>query len=139
MSLFVWNDSYSVGSVEIDGQHQKLFNMADELHRAMSEGRGKEALSGLLQRLVAYTRHHFAYEERAMRDHAYPGYLQHRMEHEKLTGQVLEFQNKVARGQATVTIEIMKFLSDWLRHHIQVSDQKLATYIKSQVVATARS
>jgi len=139
MSLFVWNDSYSVGSAEIDEQHQKLFHIADELHRAMLERRGKEALNGLLQRLVAYTRHHFACEERAMRDHAYPGYLQHRMEHEKLTGQVLEFQNKVTRGQATVTIEIMTFLSDWLRNHIQLSDQKLGKHMKSRAAVPARS
>ena len=135
MSLFAWSDSYSVGSNEIDEQHKKLFQMADELHRAMSEGRGKEALVGLLQRLVAYTRHHFASEERAMREHAYPNYLQHHMEHEKLTAQVLEFQNKVVRGQTTVTIDIMTFLSDWLRNHIQASDQKLAKHIRSQAGA----
>jgi hemerythrin len=139
MSLFVWNQSYSVGHAEIDEQHKQLFQMADDLHAAMLEGRGKEALSGLFTRLITYTRHHFSCEERIMRENAYPGYVQHHMEHEKLTQQVLDLQKKVASGKATVTMEIMQFLSDWLRNHIQVNDQKVSAYIKKRPGVLARA
>jgi hemerythrin-like metal-binding protein len=133
VTLFAWNDQYSVGYSEIDDQHKKLFQMADELHRAMLDGRGKEAISGLLQRLILYTRRHFESEEAVMRRHGYPAYVEHHLEHVKLTDRVLAFQSKVARGETTVTIEVMQFLSDWLRHHIKVADQKVAAYIRQKM------
>jgi hemerythrin len=54
--------------------------MADELHRAMLEHRGKESVGGLVKRLAAYTRYHFAGEERMMEETGYTGYLAHRRE-----------------------------------------------------------
>jgi hemerythrin len=134
MSLFVWNQNYSVGHPAIDEQHKQLFQMADDLHAAMLEGRGKEALAGLFSRLVTYTRYHFSTEEGIMRENGYPGYVLHHMEHEKLTQQVLDLQRKVASGRAAVTMEIMQFLSDWLRNHIQISDQKVSAHIRKRPV-----
>ena len=42
MSLFTWQDTYSVGHQGIDGQHRKLFQYADNLHAAMEAGKGKD-------------------------------------------------------------------------------------------------
>lgn len=106
--------------------------MANDLHTAMLEGKGKAALAGLFNRLVTYTRHHFSSEERIMRENGYPGFMQHHMEHEKLTQEVLELQKKVASGNGAITVEVMQFLSDWLRNHIQISDQKVASHIKKR-------
>jgi len=131
MSLFAWNPAYSVGCAEIDEQHQQLFKMADDLHCAMMDRRGKEALDGLLKSLVSYTVYHFATEERKMSESGYPNYLQHRTEHVKLTDRVLEYQQKVLSGEKPMSIEVMQFLSDWLKHHIQGSDQKLSAHLKS--------
>jgi hemerythrin len=128
-NLFAWNPAYTVGCAEIDQQHQQLFAMAGDLHKAMMERRGKEVLADLLKRLVAYTKYHFSTEERRMQESGYPHYMQHRTEHVKLTQQVIEFEEKVRKGEAAVSIEILKFLSDWLTHHIQRSDQKLASHL----------
>ena len=132
MSLFNWNPAYSVGCDEIDQQHKQLFQLADDLHRAMSEGRAKKALAGLLKRLVDYTAYHFSTEERRMTESGYPNYVQHHAEHVKLTERVLEYQKKVLSGETAVSIEVLQFLSDWLKHHIQASDQKLSVYLKAK-------
>jgi len=42
-----------------------LFGLADELYNAMTAGRGKLALAHILDRLVQYTKVHFAHEELA--------------------------------------------------------------------------
>jgi hemerythrin-like metal-binding protein len=133
MSLFVWKRDYAVGCAEVDEQHERLFHMADELHRAMLERRGKEALASLLKRLLAYTEYHFASEERLMQETGYTGYLPHRREHVKLTEQVLEYQNRMSGGESQIAIDLMKFLSDWLKHHIQGSDVKFAAHLKSRL------
>jgi hemerythrin-like metal-binding protein len=131
MSLFVWNKQYALGHKEIDEQHQRLFQMADELHRAMMERRGKEALSGLLKRLLDYTVYHFGAEEKLMRETAYPAYLQHRNEHLELTRIATQHQQKLLKGEGSVSIEVLQFLSDWLQVHIGGSDQKVAMHLKN--------
>jgi hemerythrin len=132
MSLFLWKRDYSVGCTEIDDQHQQLFHLADELHRAMMERRGKEALAGILKRLLAYTTYHFANEERLMRETGYPLYLEHRIQHEKLTKIAMEHQRKMTSGESPLSVDVLQFLSDWLKVHIGQSDQKLAAHLKNR-------
>jgi hemerythrin len=131
MSLFVWKPEYSVGCAEIDQQHEKLFRIADELHRAILEQRSKEALAGLLKRLVDYTLYHFASEERLMQDYGYMKYLPHHVEHVRLTGRILEYLSVISKGDSAVTFDLLQFLSDWLQHHICGSDQKLGAHLRT--------
>jgi hemerythrin len=133
--MFEWKPQYSVNIPSIDGQHQNLFRMAGELHQAMAGGRGKAALSLLLDRLVQYTTVHFAHEERLMSLHHYSGMAAHVAEHRALTTQVLAFQKNFDSGQVSLTIEVLNFLKDWLKHHIAESDQKYAPFLKEKAVA----
>jgi hemerythrin-like metal-binding protein len=66
MTTFQWTADYAVGVRQIDEEHQRLFALAEEMHRAMLEGEGKAILQALLAGLVAYTSYHFAHEEQLM-------------------------------------------------------------------------
>ena len=121
--MFEWKPQYSVQIHSIDAQHQNLFRIAAELHRAMSSGQGKTALGGILDRLIQYTSAHFAHEERLMRLHDYPDLAAHQEEHQALTKQVLAFQAEFQAGRATMTVQLLRFLRDWLEKHIAASDQ----------------
>jgi hemerythrin-like metal-binding protein len=133
--MFEWKQQYSVHIASIDAQHQNLFRMAGDLYQAMTAGRGKAALSKLLDRLVQYTTVHFAHEERLMSLHRYPGLTAHVAEHQALTRKVLAFQADFEKGQALLTVQILNFLKDWLNHHIAESDQKYAPFLKERAVA----
>ena len=139
MNLFEWKPDYSVGNAQIDMQHKQLFRMAGELHEAMVNGHGKEIIESLLDKLVSYTSHHFASEERLMKESGYPGYQQHHADHEKLASQVLEYQAKVKTRACAVTVEMMRFLRDWLDHHIRGADMKVGVYLKSQLAPAGRA
>lgn len=132
MSLFQWNEAYSVGDVEIDSQHRMLFQYADKLHAAMSAGKAKDILSQTLSDLIAYTKRHFAAEEKLMLTHQYPAYPQHKAEHDALTQKVVQLQNDYAAGRVTLTVELLHFLKDWLRHHIGEIDKKVGNYLQQQ-------
>jgi len=133
--MFEWKPQYSVQIGSIDGQHQNLFRIAGELYAAMSAGQGKAALARILDRLVQYTAVHFAHEERLMRLHDYPGLAAHQAEHEALTKQVLTFQADFQAGRATMTVQLLHFLRDWLEKHIAGSDQKYAPHLRNKAVA----
>jgi hemerythrin len=133
--MFEWKSEYSVQIGSIDGQHQNLFRTAGELYAAMSAGRGKPALGKILDRLTQYTAVHFAYEERLMRLHDYPDLAAHREQHEALTKQVMAFQADFQAGRATMTVQVLYFLKDWLEKHIAGSDQKYAPFLRQKAVA----
>ena len=132
MSLFVWKNEFNLGHAEIDSQHKKLFQIADQLHAAMLAGQGREMLDKILSNLVDYTKLHFSTEEGLMQKHRYPEYLQHKAEHEKLTQQVVAFHQDFVAARKTVTIDLMRFLSNWLTHHIAGTDRKIAVFLKGK-------
>lgn len=133
MSLFQWKDDYLVGQSEIDYQHKRLFQLADQLHTAMAGGKGKDALAKTLAELIDYTKRHFAAEEKLMQQSSYPEYIQHKAAHDKLTAQVVQFQTEFVAGKSVVTIQLLQFLKDWLQHHIGKTDRKIAVYLSQRV------
>jgi hemerythrin-like metal-binding protein len=134
MSLIKWDDSYSVHIKKIDEQHQILVRLVNELHDAMAKGAARNVLSEVLNSLVSYTVIHFKAEEDLFAEYQYAETDKHTAEHNKLTQQVKEFQEKFHQGKSSITYELMNFLSDWLINHILGSDKKYATYLNSKGV-----
>lgn len=132
MAFFVWNDSYSVGVREIDGQHKILVNMLNELYDAMQSGKSNDILGGIILKLVNYTKTHFATEERYFERFGYPETLAHKKEHEKFTQKVLAFKGDFDSGKTALTVGITSFLKDWLVSHIQVIDKKYGPFFNSK-------
>jgi len=130
MPLVSWNDSYSVKVQKFDEQHKVLFNLLNELHEAMQQGKGRTKVAEVLGALVRYTQQHFGAEEAAMRVGAYPQYLEHKQEHDGFAGKVLTFQSEYDKGNALLSVELMGFLRDWLTGHILKSDRMYAPYLK---------
>jgi hemerythrin-like metal-binding protein len=133
--MFEWDNTNNVGLSSIDGQHQNLFAIARELHSAMLAGQAKSVMVKILDRLVQYTDVHFTHEERLMREHGYPGFSQHKAEHDALRQSVLQFQRDFAAGKVSVSVNVLHFVRDWLDHHIKSSDAAYAPFLKSHKVA----
>jgi len=129
MALFEWRDEYSVKIASIDTQHQKLVAILNQLHEGMVSGHGTEHLSSVLASLVEYTAKHFAFEEQLFAEHQYPQTKEHIEEHQRLVTQVLDFQKKYATGQASINMQLMKFLKDWLIKHILGSDKLYVAHL----------
>lgn len=134
MAMFEWKDEYSVNIKEIDDQHKQLVAMVNELHEAMMQQRAKDALGGLLNKLVSYCANHFAVEERLMETHGYPDFASHKAKHEKMTAKVAALQSDFKSGKVNLTIEVSQFLKDWLDKHILGTDKKYAAHLNSKGV-----
>ena len=133
--MFEWKSEYAVNIGSIDAQHQNLFAIGRDLYAAMSAGQGKAVLSRLLDRLVQYTVAHFAHEERLMQLHQYPDFAKHKEEHDALARQVLALQAEFEGGRATMAVQVLQFLKDWLENHIKGSDFAYAPCLRAQKVA----
>ena len=132
MSLFQWDESCSVGYQNIDAQHKRWFQIAQELHSAVVTGKGNETLGKALSSFIAYTNTHFAAEERLMLTHGYPDYTQHKLQHEELTAKLVQFQQEFQAGRTTVSMELLRFLRVWLGDHISVVDSRVGEYLNQR-------
>lgn len=129
MPLVEWNDSYSVKIREMDRQHLQLVQIINDLHEAMLEGKAKDVLAALLGELVNYTRHHFGAEEGYLQHYGYSDLNEQKLEHASFVNKLTEFTDGFESGRFGVSIEMLKFLSDWLLNHIQGTDMKYVPFL----------
>lgn len=134
MGNLEWTSDLSVGYSEIDQQHQKLIEIINNLYSAMKVGKGKEASGKILKELVDYTSYHFGTEEKLMEEFNYPEKENHKQVHQALVAKVVDFQNKFLNGEIGVTVELFKFLNDWLVDHIIGTDKKLGGFLKTKKI-----
>ena len=132
MSLIQWNDSLIVNIAEIDSQHKRLVEMINDLYEAMRQGKGKEITGDVVKGLVAYASSHFKLEEKYFAQFNYPDSANHKSEHNAFVKRITDFQEKFNKGTMGLSVEIMKFLSDWLTNHIKVSDRKYCPFLVSK-------
>lgn len=135
MSIITWSDELSVGVEAFDNQHKRLVALINELHDAMSTGKGSTVLGRILSELADYTVYHFRAEEAVFEKYEYPGFSSHRESHGELTRQVLDFKDRFEAGQAVLSIEIMRFLTDWLTDHILGADKAYTAFLNGKDVS----
>jgi hemerythrin len=126
MSMIAWDDLYSVEIQEIDEQHKCLIEIMNELYTALANRSNPELVGDVLDKLVEYTRIHFAVEETLMRLFNYDNYEKHKAIHDKIVSRVEEFQGKYHQGDTHVGMELLMFLRDWLFDHISKEDKSYA-------------
>jgi hemerythrin len=116
----------------MDSQHTVLFNILNELHDAMLSGSAHKLTGSLLEKLVSYTRNHFAAEEAIMASASYPGLEAHRAKHHELINKVEEFLARYKRGEGSINVQLLNFLRDWLTNHIQQVDQSYSACVTAR-------
>ncbi len=127
--LMEWSSALEVGAAEIDRQHRRLVDIANELNGAMHSGAAVQIAGRVLNELVDYTVRHFAYEESEMLRSKYPAQEAHKEEHRKLVAEVSAFKQKFDNGTASISVELMGFIRDWLLNHILKVDKALARHL----------
>lgn len=121
----IWDQSYLVGNVEIDNQHQELFHLANMILVAED----KYVMRVCFLDLFKYVREHFHHEEVLMKKINYPDYKKHIAGHFVLSNG-LNKASILIGNDALNKDDLKRFISSWAYGHIPVMDVKLATYIK---------
>ncbi len=125
MPLIQWSDRYSVGVGDMDKHHQKLFDLLNRLHDAMTQGKAGSIITEIVDELIGYTKYHFSEEEKLMAQISYSGLNEQKKAHQKFIVSVEDYKNLADKGlTAFLSSGVSAFLSDWLRNHIGVMDKK---------------
>lgn len=132
MALLTWTSTYSVKVDQMDEQHQKLFDMINEFYDSLGTQSNKELISNLVKGMKQYTILHFTEEEEMMKANNYPYLQEHQLEHAHFVAKVSEIEEKVNSGKLVISIELTNFLKNWIRTHIQKTDQRYTNYFVKQ-------
>ena len=89
--FFPWDETLATGNAMIDADHRRLVDFVNDLHAAMRDSRGTEAIGGILAGLVTYTREHFAREQQFMDPAVYPDRDRHLQAHADFIARIEEF------------------------------------------------
>lgn len=122
----------TVGMEAIDADHRNLFQLVDRLHEAMRAEEGRSIVGEIIESLVDYTEIHFSREEAEMERLGYYDRHGHRREHQALLEQVQTFKARFDKSEASLSIELLEFLSSWLSNHIRNADRAMASFLRSR-------
>jgi hemerythrin-like metal-binding protein len=134
MALISWSDNMSVGVAKIDKEHKGLIDLINLLHSEMLAGKSKAALGTVLDKLIVYTKTHFATEETLFRTHGYPQAAAHMKEHQALTEKALALQTDLKAGKSVISAPVLDFLRDWLTGHILKQDMAYKLFFAAKGV-----
>jgi len=125
--LITWNDTYSVGYLEIDNQHKNLVNLINNLYDSFWKGEADDIIKDIIIELIKYTDYHFKTEEKYFEKYNYSDSAEHIEQHKAFVIQVTNFFEEYKKGSDTLTYDVTNFLKDWLLNHIKCSDKKFGT------------
>ena len=89
----------------------------------------KDEIIHVLTGLKSYTVQHFSNEETLFEEYSYPDMSKHKLEHKDFVGKVEDFFKGYNSGKLMLNMEVMNFLKDWLRTHINGSDRAYKDYL----------
>jgi hemerythrin-like metal-binding domain len=86
----------------------------------------------MLVELAAYTQYHFTTEENEFFKHDFPEGRIHSMEHDLLEATVKTQIEAYLENDDFQLYDTLKFLKEWLTHHIMTVDKRFATFMKDK-------
>lgn len=123
MSFILWRSSLSVGNELIDGQHQKLIEIINQLYDGIMKKNSQLKMEEIFRELVAYTKYHFNAEEEIMMRKGYLQTAQHKKAHQDFINQVNSLKLNNLLSDDKLQMEVFKFLKNWLTEHIMNVDK----------------
>jgi hemerythrin len=134
VALVAWNHACLVGVKAMDEQHAVLMDTLNDIRRSLVHGTGRDQVSEGLNRLVEFTRMHFASEEQLLDKHGFPGSAEHRGAHQKLLVQIEEAALRSHHNGELHMWSILEFLRDWYMKHVEDFDSQYGAWLNARGV-----
>lgn len=134
MPLIEWSDDLSVNIKEIDEQHKQLLEMVNEFDKAIEGGKEEEIINKTLDSLVDFVSDHFKKEEELLEKYKFPGFEDHRDQHNRFIEDLFSIYKRFKEGEKDVPTRVAFFFGDLLIKHLLEEDKKYGEYLKSKGV-----
>jgi hemerythrin-like metal-binding protein len=130
MKFFTWKEQFKVQIPEMDQQHQRFFQLMNQIHVYNNkQERDSGFLDGLFQELVSYIHIHFDEEEKLLEMTGYEGLAHQKKQHQFFRDQIALFHKQHLENNAAVPQSTLNFMRDWILNHILETDQQYGKYL----------
>jgi hemerythrin len=129
MSWITLYEKLRTGNARLDGAHEKLVNLINQMAEGMENNKTKEFCSNLLEQFIEQTKIHFVLEERLMDTLKYPKAREHKAIHEALINDVLTFKTSYDASAGAKSAMLLTILDTWLTRDIMTADKDLVAFI----------
>ncbi|PHV71295.1 bacteriohemerythrin [Sporanaerobium hydrogeniformans] len=128
--MYEMKPEYFIGIPSIDEEHSRLFEIAEEIYQLQRNEfivDKYDNISAILHKLKDYTIMHFNNEEEYMMRIGYKKLFTQKVQHDAFKQKLdeLNLDHLDDHSDAMIT-ELLKFLTDWLVHHILETDKQIA-------------
>ncbi len=131
MQKIIWDESFSVGVKDLDGQHEQIINVINLLITSPDRSVRSEAISEALNRLTRYSKAHFHSEEAFLAEHHYPDLQAQKDSHVIFIRQVTKLCLETMAYRTDVPGALLTFLRQWWIDHILNEDMKYRAFLES--------
>lgn len=129
---FGWKDIYSVGNPQIDAEHKKLFDIAEEAFTDVALDLRTAKIKEILTDLYNYMKTHFKHEEIYMQEINYPLIKEHQILHHNIIEKINTFVKQLPNmDESLFEKELAKIIDIALVHHIIQEDRKIISWARS--------
>lgn len=130
---FIWDPKYSVSIKSIDTQHQRFFEIINEIYDLVHKVYfSKEDLAKVVKELQSYAETHLSYEEKYFKEFQYPDIKIHTAAHDAFQKQVAKYLADITGADSkelgTLANDIAEFTKNWLSEHILNLDHKYTQF-----------
>ncbi|MGF0033318.1 bacteriohemerythrin [Bariatricus sp. SGI.154] len=126
-----FSENLVTGNEMIDSHHKELIDRMNKLLDSCERSNEKSVAVKTLDYLADYTDFHFTAEEELQKEIEYPGYEQHKAQHEafKKTIQELDQMLEEEEGPSNAFVEkVQENVVKWFYTHIEGFDRSVAEY-----------
>ena len=125
--MIAWKEDYRIGVPVVDGQHQRLFELANAAYLLLKDELRVDkydAIVAILGELKDYTVYHFKTEEEYMLAAGYKKFLSHKAEHADFIAKIEAVNlDAVDAEQDRYILDTLDFVCSWITDHILERDK----------------
>jgi hemerythrin len=137
LDKIAWTEEMSVGSEMLDEHHRMLINCLNQLGELLENSAALDEINKVLATLEEFVLMHFSAEEQAMRAAGFPGWREHKEQHDAMYDAVYTLKSDVENKRDFDPVRLHRFLYEWLMQHIMGEDRKYMPFLKNPQKATA--
>jgi hemerythrin len=127
--MIFWKEDYRLGVDLIDKQHQRLFQIAEDIYRLLKSDLYTDKYNKILRHISElrdYTIFHFNSEEEYMKQIGYRKFLSHKVEHDDFINKINNIDlNSIDENQDAYISELLDFVIKWIDEHILQRDKQI--------------
>ena len=125
-------EDWMSGFRSLDNDHRLQVDLLLLLREAIAAHRRRSEIDEILEKLVDYSRSHFASEQLLMHLDAYPERDHHARDHEAMLKELEALRASWRTGEGGMPIERIDGLADRLVRHIDTADRLLGQHLMRQ-------